>query len=278
MKSKYFSLSILSTVLLCVPLTALMAAPAPKPPSLDTRVATLEAKVAALELLLADVSRITDPNTGQDTLRFSAMNVQVVNGLSSTATTNGSGNLIVGYNEPFGPNDLCPDDRYCNRRGGSHNLVIGNSDNYSSYGGMVVGAVNETSGPYSSVSGGNANIASGWYSSVSGGSNGLASNYASSVSGGSSNTASNEYASVSGGQGNIASGRLSSVSGGEGNEASEAGTSVSGGIYNIASGGQSSVSGGYQNVASGFYSSVSGGDTKTASTESCTVGDNYTNC
>jgi hypothetical protein len=62
--------------LLFLPLTDLVA----KPPSTEQRVTILEAKVAELQALLLDVSRGTDPNTGQDTLQFRAMNVQIVNG------------------------------------------------------------------------------------------------------------------------------------------------------------------------------------------------------
>jgi hypothetical protein len=43
-------------------------------------------------------------------------NVHVRNGLGETATTNATGNLIVGYNEDF----LGDEDR-----SGSHNLVVG---------------------------------------------------------------------------------------------------------------------------------------------------------
>lgn len=161
--------------------------------------------------LLAGVSRIIDPNTGYDTIQFSGMNVQVVNG---TETTNnepdGTGNLIIGYNELREAGD---------DRTGSHMLVIGKENNYSSYGGMVVGHGNAASGLYSSVSGGAFNTASGDNTSVSGG------QY---------NTASEESAAVSGGYYNTASGPWSSVSGGHINTASSAWSSVSGGISKTA--------------------------------------------
>ena len=38
------------------------------------------------------------PN-GHKTVRFEAVNVQIRNGLSNTATVNGTGNLIIGYDE-----------------------------------------------------------------------------------------------------------------------------------------------------------------------------------
>ena len=80
------------------------------------------------------------------------------------------GNLIIGYNESRVETD-CPDGFQCNRRGGSHNLVIGYWNNYPAYGGMVAGAKNEISGGLAMVTGGSSNTASGVQSSVSGGVN-----------------------------------------------------------------------------------------------------------
>lgn len=123
----------------------------------------IENAIAYYDDLLDGVSRSDDdPNTGDtDTLRFSGMNVQVVNGSNSTESVNGTGNLIIGYNElqPFG-------DLY---RSGSHMLVTGKYNNYLSYGGMVVGWLNTASGDSASVSGGRANAATGVYDWVAGG-------------------------------------------------------------------------------------------------------------
>jgi len=272
-KSRYLSFPALSIFLFFLPLTDLVA----KPPSTEQRVAILEAQVAQLQALLLDVSRGTDPNTGYDTLRFSAMNVQIVNTLDYPDPPNGTGNLIIGFNETRGGTG-CPVGLDCNRRGGSHNLVIGQYSNYSSYGGIVVGAFNEISGELSSVSGGAYNIASGVESSVSGGQFNTASGQGSSVSGGNVNIASSYLSSVSGGKDNKASGEEASVSGGLKNEASGYVSSVSGGVRNTASDQGSSVSGGQRNTASNQGSSVSGGLDMTAAANSCTVGDNYTDC
>ena len=212
-------------------------------------------RVAQLEAKLEGVSRGTDLNTGKDTIRFSGMNVQIVNGTGSTiASPNGKGNLIIGYNEVRDEENAavpCPSDVntefWCNRRGGSHMLVIGWRNNYSSFGGMVVGEFNETSGTLSSVSGGQDNIASGSRASVSGGRFNIASGEQASVSGGSDNEASGKLASVSGGFLNQAgSGVTSSVCGVYNNQASGTNASVSGGSSNKAMGENSSVSGGYQ--------------------------------
>ncbi len=95
------------------------------------------------------------------TARISGINVQIVNDSGTTdGAVDGLGNLIVGYNELRGLGD---------DRTGSHNLIVGDEHNYSSYGGLVAGHFNTISGLFASVSGGRSNTASGQYSSVSGG-------------------------------------------------------------------------------------------------------------
>lgn len=154
--------------------------------SLNNRLNVVEAK-------MQDMSRLADVNTNQPTVRFSGVNVQVVNGSGSTdGAVNGLGNLIVGYNELRGAGGT-------NVRIGSHNLIVGSLNNYSSFGGFVAGIANTVRGQYASVSGGNANTASFTCASVSGGR---------------FNTASGEYASVSGGSDNNATIYAASVSGG----------------------------------------------------------------
>jgi hypothetical protein len=172
---------------------------------------------------------------------ISGANLRIVNGLGRTDCTdeqgyqipecpNGVGNLIVGYNELRAITPDCEPERFCtNARTGLHNVVVGTSHNFSSFGGLVVGALNEISGVFASVSGGAGNIASG------------------------------NFASVSGGEGSIASGPGSSVSGGSFNTASGGVASISGGTFNTATRAGSSVSGGEQNIASGVASTVSGG-------------------
>ena len=150
------------------------------------------------------------------TLQFSGINVQVVSGSGATrGAVNGKGNLIVGYNEGT----------LGQTRTGSHNLVVGDEHEYTSFGGFVAGFRNTVNAPSASVSGGGCNVAGvgplpGACSlgpgsmSVSGGAFNLATGNSSSVSGGSHNGASAYYASVSGGVGNMASGNIASVSGG----------------------------------------------------------------
>ena len=97
------------------------------------------------------------------TIRLHGVNLQIVSGSGTTdSAVDGTGNLIVGYNE------LRPSD---NDRSGSHNLIVGKEHNFSSFGSFVAGRSNIASGQFSSVSGGSSNTASGNYSSVSGGKN-----------------------------------------------------------------------------------------------------------
>jgi hypothetical protein len=244
-----------------MPLTKLFGIPISESPELSA----LENRIEELEDLLQDMSRLVDANTGFDTIRFEGVNVQIVNGTGTTdGETSGTGNLIIGYNESrenLGEPVDCPDGWYCDKRGGSHMLVIGEGSNYTSdsYGGMVVGNWNETSAPFASVSGGANNIASGEAASVSGGNANTASGAATSVSGGGWSTASGWVASVSGGVQNTASGDGASVSGGELNRASGQFASISGGDSNTASGHAASVSGGDNRTATGDYDWAAGG-------------------
>jgi len=189
-----------------MPLTKLFGIPISESPELSA----LESRIEELEGLLQDVSRLIDPNTGHDTVRFEGVNLQIVNGSGTTyGETLGTGNLIIGYNELR--------DNGSDYRDGSHMLVIGEANNYTSasHGGMVVGAWNATSAPFASVSGGLSNTASGEGAIVSGGGWNTASGDLASVSGGIQNRAIGEVSSVSGGELNSATGQFSSVSGGD---------------------------------------------------------------
>jgi len=240
--------------------------------TIESRFTALEARVQELETLLAGVSREVGSDTKVDTLVFSGLNVQIVNGMGDTQKTNGSGNLIIGYNELRGDGS---DDR-----NGSHMLIVGIRNNYTrqSYGGIAAGYSNETAGPYAAVAGGSNNLASGWAAAVVGGNLNLAvGNYAV-VNGGNSNAADGDYSTINGGNLNVANGFYALVSGGIGNTASGFGAAVSGGNLNTASWYYSSVSGGNMNKASGYAASVSGGNAKKASSSYCWVAGNEVDC
>ena len=198
--------------------------------TIDGRLDALEAENAALKDLLSGVTR------NGDTLLFDGMNLQIVNGQGETETSNGLGNVIIGYNEDSGSDEI---------RTGSHYLIVGTESTYSSYSGIVAGRSSSATGEYASVLGGQDNRASGRHSVVLGGFHNYAAQGASTVAGGSENWADGYAASVAGGDHGIADGE---------------GASVTGGQRNTASGSYSSVTGGSSNQVVGEFDTVVGGD------------------
>jgi hypothetical protein len=155
--------------------------------TLEGQVSTLQGKVSALETLLAGVTR------ANDTLRFSAMNLQVVNGSGLTGTKNGLGNIIIGYNTNF-----------FQPRTGSHNLVIGDLHTYTGNSGVVTGTNNFLEGDEAFVAGGHFNYANGDRSFVGGGTLNGAVGLNAFVGGGALNGALGSNTFVGGGRNNIA--------------------------------------------------------------------------
>ena len=238
--------------------------------ALETANATLEARIAALETKLASVTNTTE--NGQPTVLFRGVNVRIDNGMGATATVNGTGNLIVGYNEADASGfsrctigtylgtlgyAMVTDSTTCATAGGawittgfktgSHYLVTGSENNYSRWGGLLAGWQNTSNYGYASVIGGYNNTASGSVSTVTGGHHNVAGGDGASVSGGWANTASGAIASVSGGARNTASGDQSSVSGG----------------------GSTTV--GQGNIADTAFSSILGGNSQNTNTASQTI-------
>src|SRR5262245_15251781 len=109
---------------------------------------SLEQRVEQLEYKLAHVT------SGPDDVTISGANLRIVNGLGATNTINGLGNLIVGYNEHRSPQICGPVSPCINERTGSHNVIVGRAQNFTSFGGLVVGQLNTISGQWASVSGG----------------------------------------------------------------------------------------------------------------------------
>jgi hypothetical protein len=218
----------------------------------------LRGEVNALKALLAGVTR------SGNALVFSGMNVQLESGAGSTsATPNGLGNLIIGYNEHPGTQT------------GSNNLVLGDGNSFTSFGGLVAGNSNTISAAYATVTGGHFNLASDPFSSVAGGCENVAGgasalsgtclNGAEAVLGGFENSATGLESTVSGGEVGTASGGAASIAGGQFGTASGGGASVAGGNVNTASGSFSSILGGFSNSATTFEATVSGGSSNTAS-------------
>jgi trimeric autotransporter adhesin len=248
------------------------------------------------------------------TVQFTGVNLQVINGSGVETTINGTGNLIVGYDEKP------------KTQTGSHNLLVGASESsYSSYGGILSGGhTNTINGPYASVLGGAENTATGSSSAITGGHSNKTNASYSTIGGGCGNftgagtfvvnvactTAyANDFTTVAGGTGNQAAAENSSVSGGAFNLTNDLYTSItggcdnrtgiasflklpsgvscnssgaqyasiSGGELNTASGVDGSVSGGLEDLATGYVSSVSGGNQNVAETEAASVSGGFAN-
>ena len=172
---------------------------------------------------------------GDQTLLISGVNLQVVNGTGSTSAVNGLGNFIVGYNES---------DSLTTERGGSHNLVMGRLNQYSSFSGIAHGLRNSVLNDESAVIAGSNNVVSGARSAVLGGDQ---------------NTASGNKVIAIGGVGNEAKGSVTLAIGGEDNQADGTADIVLGGRDNVAMGGISVLAGGGNNVTSGYKSVLVGG-------------------
>ncbi len=114
--------------------------------------------------------------TGTD-VYLTGYNLHIQSGAGTTnATPNGLGNLIVGYNATRGGSG--------DRRTGSHNIILGDQQNYFGYGGFACGVTNTLKGAYSCIFGGQYNSAIGDQSVVVGGFENSATNVDSVIEGG----------------------------------------------------------------------------------------------
>lgn len=235
-----------------------------------------ESEQQTLLSILPYIKYVASGVGGKPTIQISGANLQIMNGEGKTSALNGAGNLVLGYDEEPGAQT------------GSHDLMLGTKQAYTSYGSILGGWSNTASGPntvvfgegnlaqgdQSGVLGGGGNKATSRQAQVLGGSFNTAAGVASAIGGGEfnhanarwawvaggvENYATAEYSSVSGGGGNNASNRQASVTGGAGNTASDLYASVSGGEYNHATGYASSVTGGYNNTAEAYGASILGG-------------------
>lgn len=168
----------------------------------NSEIVSHSAQISLLETKTANM-QLSQDNNGYDVLVFQGINVQI-RSQSGPTDLDGTGNLIVGWNEALPSLD----------RSGSNNLVIGNNHSYSSHNGFVTGYQNAISSPFASVCGGRNNSAQGESSSVTGGEDNTASGKNSSVTGGADNRATGDNSSVTGGSLNTASGFCATVSGG----------------------------------------------------------------
>jgi hypothetical protein len=178
--------------------------------SLNSRVNALEAKTQSITV------------NGTD-LFIDGVNVHVRSGSgSTTGAANGRGNLIIGYNEPKTTPPVSV-------RTGSHNLVLGVGNSYTSHGGIVGGVENLIGGPFATVISGESNQATGPQSVIVSGFIGVADDTTSVVLSGYSNRATGFRAAVISGWENDAQGSYSAILGGDTNVATATESSIGGG-------------------------------------------------
>lgn len=217
----------------------------------DEMIEKMEAFFELVEIV--EVEDPQDTDVSYKTIVFSECNIQLVNGLEATngytdnvfstspseTDVNGLGNLIVGYNE------LRDSDDEEDYRNGSHNIVLGNRQNYTSFAGLYAGGHNEGLAPFATLAGylnhvdeggrygtviaGCKNHATERYSGVFGGRNNHADGGWSVVVGGGGRVAPDESTGDRG-DGNTASGEFSVVSGGRTREASQEAEWVAGSL------------------------------------------------
>ncbi len=226
-------------------------------------------ELETLKGILPHIRYIASGVGGKPTIQFSRVNVQIVDGEGSENLVNGEGNLVIGY-----PGDSVEGSRAEEAETGSHNLALGEGEEFTSYGGIVSGIKDRISGQFASVISGLSDTASGYIAAITGGDESVASGDAAVItSGGFDNTASGLGSTISGGAGNIASGLQSSISGGTENRATAEQSSISGGNLNRTLGppelgdAASWIGGGYKNLAEANFASIFGGRELTAKAE-----------
>src|SRR5438067_1343428 len=69
---------------------------------------------------------------GKPTVQFAAVNVQILNGTGRTASVNGTGNLVIGYDE--NPASLA--------QTGSHDLILGRNHSFTGFAQLLAGFQN----------------------------------------------------------------------------------------------------------------------------------------
>lgn len=254
---------------------------------LVSRIRDLEASLVTLRQLngVLTIENVNDVRT----VRLTGVNLQVVNGLDRTESVNGAGNILIGYDEPTTfefTAPLCSRARARNgapianeadcltaggvfgvqHKSGSHNLVLGTQNGYSSFAGIVAGRLNYSNEMYGSVLGGADNRASGRFSAVLTAQGSTVRGNNAAILGGIGNQANGSHSTVAGGIGNVAAGQQAIVVGGERNEAPGEKSVMVGGFRNVVSGTHATVSGGRVNTVSGQAASLLGGANRTVTT------------
>ncbi|MDH4275692.1 MAG: hypothetical protein OEW08_11675 [Gammaproteobacteria bacterium] len=217
--------------------------------------------------LLTEKLRCVSSLSGETDFIFEGCNVHVRNGMGRTPTTNQYGNLIIGYNK----NEVAT-------RKGSHNIVVGDLHEYTSYGGIVSGNNNALSGPNATILSSIESAANNLSGAIIGANKGVTDTVAVILGG------TRGYAGVGGNFGVVIGGMENSVTGWEGvsvggalNSASGNGSLVCGGSENNAVGSHSTACGGSSNVSKGIVSSINGGSHNTATGRASSVSGGWSN-
>jgi hypothetical protein len=207
--------------------TAVRKTPAGKQADLAAQVRTLERRLLELQqhpvLALADVL-VLEKGRKCSTVRVIG-NLQIVNGLGRTDTTNGCGNLIVGYNETSLASPSA--------RTGSHNIILGRYHSHASYACLLTGERNfaTANAPSSCVVGGSESHVEADRSVVVGGRENNANSAGCVIVGGEDNGANGaNYSVVVGGGQNRTAAPASSIFGGGGNTTNGQGSTILGGV------------------------------------------------
>jgi hypothetical protein len=194
---------------------------------LAARVRTLERRLLELQqnplLALADVL-VIEKGRNCNTVKVIG-NLQIVNGMGKTDTTNGCGNLIVGYNEA---SIASP-----GARTGSHNVIVGRYHSHASYACLLTGERNfaNANAPSSCVVGGSDSHVGADRSVVVGGRENNANSAGCVLVGGQDNGANGaDHSVVVGGGQNRTAAPASSIFGGGGNTANSQGSTILGGV------------------------------------------------
>jgi len=141
---------------------------------------------------------------GKPTIIVSEANLEVNNGASKTSTVNGTGNIVLGYDEN---KEL--------KQTGSHNLILGSEQTYETYGSILGGSSNtDTNNGSDAFLAGTDNIVEAVGASVGGGKENNARGLDASITGGKDNKAEAAYSGIGGGNENTTRGELSYIAGG----------------------------------------------------------------
>jgi hypothetical protein len=250
--------------------TALQAASPPTTATLEGQVAALQAEVKSLQAQLIAIQQnnalklgpfVTvdlNPEVGVvgPHIVFHGANIHIVDGMGSTNLTNGTGNLIIGYDEDPGlaptftfPGQVpipfngttsvvgTPVALQTGDRSGSHNLVIGRWHKFTTtaFGGFLAGEFNVIQNEADSITGGLLNISNPqgmWETIVGGAGNSVGAFPGSTILGGEYNDVAAPFTTVVGGYSNLAQNNYAVTLGGSNNQNNGAYSVILGGSNN----------------------------------------------